>query len=867
MPKTARRASGTALRFGLLLGALAAVAILAAGMVRYSVTDRGAASEGAALTATVTLLLLTLGTAAMSARRVRDDLADYRRAHEGAGAVAGSLVRGSALTGMAVRGISRGSADLVDNLAWVLCSVFALATVGWAVEVTTIPAVAIWIGAALLGLLAGFTVAARVAAWSGQRLRVRDARGTGVLIPAVLFGAAMAAGLYLLGSTFGQTEWPTVLSAGVLGASVGALAVGTRAARASDRRRAAARGSVAAALSVPEGALDSDGDIRWNVGRDGAISVQPGPAAVAKASGDLDSLETRVASVMPSHEVDRAASAPGFGIRLVPVTTETLESRRLATETGGLAVAVTRVADEEGAPLGREVWKLAPGTRGSREVDLQQHAHAHGQDLLAFDPERLRAEFGRLDETTRGTRTRLAGLLNCVPHSLSLAANSEDGSLRTVAVTRAPVIPDPGKRRDMWLNAITTLAPAPDGSRWVFAEDQGLGHILLSLERDPLREVRDYDWAIEPSYKAIPFGVDEQGASVSLGLLEVNHLVGGTPGGGKSGGVTALLCGIARLKHVAIVGLDPKRVEQAMWAPRFSRIAKDPDDASEVLGAIVDEMDRRYRWMEEQGIKKLSPGVLSPAMPLVVLVIDELADLVSVGATKEEKAADAERSTRIRRIIALGRAAGIVVIAATQKPQSDVVPTSLRDLIQLRVAYATTNPAMTETILGAGMAQVGGLSHEISAAERGVCYVVPETSRTPRRMRTYWVPDEEVAEIAERYAGMRVELPWLPASRPTRPRVRREGEIIEPARSRSTEPEVVVEEVEDVSLDDLGLDFTFEEEPVAETPAPESEQVETEPDEDDDDNLIELDASFLTRPARKPKPKKVALDDPWGLVD
>ncbi|HLS31990.1 MAG TPA: FtsK/SpoIIIE domain-containing protein, partial [Brevibacterium sp.] len=288
-----------------------------------------------------------------------------------------------------------------------------------------------------------------------------------------------------------------------------------------------------------------------------------------------------------------------------------------------------------------------------------------------------------------------------------------------------------------------------------------------------------------------------------------------TPGGGKSGGITALLSGIARLEHVALIGLDPKRVEQTLWRPRFSRIATEPDDATAVLEALRDEMERRYQWLQEQGLKKIGPGQLTSERPLLVVVIDELADLVSVGSTKEEKAEELKRSTLIRRLIALGRAAGVVVIAATQKPQSDVVPTALRDLIQLRVAYATTNPAMTETILGAGMAQTGGLSHEISAAERGVAYIVTETSRTPRRVRTRWVPDEEVAGIAERYAHLRVELPWMPDESQVQRRSMREGEVITPVAAPTPAP--VIEDLGtiDLGLDDLGLDI----------PAPEPDAV------------------------------------------
>jgi DNA segregation ATPase FtsK/SpoIIIE-like protein len=213
---------------------------------------------------------------------------------------------------------------------------------------------------------------------------------------------------------------------------------------------------------------------------------------------------------------------------------------------------------------------------------------------------------------------------------------------------------------------------------------------------------------------------------------------------------------------VALIGLDPKRVELNLWRDRFSVIAKKEEDATTVLAATVEEMERRYEWLEEKGLKKITEKEISPTMPLLVLMVDELADLVSIGVTKDEKNAELERSTMIRRLIAKGRAAGVVVITATQKPQSDVIPTAMRDLIQQRVAYATTNAAMTDTILGAGMASNGGLAHNIAASEKGVCYIVNETSREPVRARTFWIADEDVAGVAASTARNRVELPWMP---------------------------------------------------------------------------------------------------------
>lgn len=359
-----------------------------------------------------------------------------------------------------------------------------------------------------------------------------------------------------------------------------------------------------------------------------------------------------------------------------------------------------------------------------------------GLTMVEFKPYARTARARLLGPWDRRTLERLAEYVKAEPWTLDIAVEwtisaNGVGEPTVVYIDRFPAIPDPEKRRETYGLAVSELLPPPDATWWV-AADAVEQRMVWRRAEDPLGEVLPYPWELEPTYSAIPFAVDIQGDVLSLGLIESNLLLGGTPGSGKSGGATALLAGISRLPNVSLIGLDPKRVELSLWRPRFSRIATQEDDSTLVLSALTDEMERRYEWLEGRGLKKVTADLLSPSMPLLCLLIDELADLVSVGVTKEDKAAEAQRSTMIRRLIAKGRAAGVVVIAATQKPQSDVVPTALRDLIQQRVGYATTNAAMSETILGAGMAQNGGLCHEIPASLKGVCFVVDESSSTLR---------------------------------------------------------------------------------------------------------------------------------------
>lgn len=567
--------------------------------------------------------------------------------------------------------------------------------------------------------------------------------------------------------------------------------------------------TVAGGLRVAPDALRPEGEPLLRVHADKRTGVvTAGPVPLAHRARMLAAVEL-LEQLHPGFSV---SADPAAGtLTFTPTGEDTLASRELLAASGGL---VAREAPAESTPWRPDAIEVhAPdgGWRGGQVAGLEDYAATAGRTLVHVDLDRGVALAARIPARVRELRGELAPLHGWRPTDLELQARpGADGRPVELVVHRAPVIADPERRVETWTRALGDAIRPGAGERWSVT-DLRSGRIRAVRAADPLRTTVPYPADAVPTYKAIPFGVDEDGQPVTLGLIEVNALVGGVPGGGKSGGLTALLRGISQLPHVAIIGLDPKRVEQAEWAPRFSRIARPDDqggqdDATVVLKAVMQEVLRRYQWLESQGLKKVRTDMLSGDLPLIVLAVDELADLVAVGGTKEEKAAEEERATLLRRTVALGRAAGVVVITATQKPQSDVVPTALRDLIQLRVGYATTTPQMTETILGAGMAQVGGLSHEIPTDMPGTCYVVSESSRTPRRCRTYWIPDEDVAGLAAATAHLRVDLPWMPPPGGEAPVT-----AAEPTTSRPDHT-VVPEEVEidpiDLSWDDLaGLDL------------------------------------------------------------
>jgi DNA segregation ATPase FtsK/SpoIIIE-like protein len=180
------------------------------------------------------------------------------------------------------------------------------------------------------------------------------------------------------------------------------------------------------------------------------------------------------------------------------------------------------------------------------------------------------------------------------------------------------------------------------------------------------------------AWKPIPVGVDEEGEIVTLSLPEHNVLFGAEPGGGKSVALSVLVAAFALDPTVTLWLFDGKLVELAPWlecAKRF--VGPDIELAISVLEELRTEMDDRYRDLLARKVRKVTPG---DGLGLHVVAIDELA-LYVAGVDKKLASRFSEL---LRDLVARGRAAGIIVLAATQKPSIDIVPSALRDLFGFR---------------------------------------------------------------------------------------------------------------------------------------------------------------------------------------
>lgn len=273
------------------------------------------------------------------------------------------------------------------------------------------------------------------------------------------------------------------------------------------------------------------------------------------------------------------------------------------------------------------------------------------------------------------------------------------------------------------------------------ANHAGIAHIT-SLRTDPLGRM-SLRWPppLGPVslWNPVPVGVDEDGGWVTVTLFEHNLLVGGEPGAGKSVAVHQLVAAAALDPTARLWLLDPKLVELAAWRDIAERFAgNDIFDATDTLRAVQQAMDDRYTELLDGRQRKVSVGT-----PLHLVVVDELAHYLT---WPDKKARDAFGDV-LRDLVSRGRAAGVVVIAATQKPASEVIPTSLRDLFGWRWALRCTTPAASDTILGAGWASQGVSAATINPTNRGVGYLLHESGE-PTRLRAFHLDDATIAAAA-----------------------------------------------------------------------------------------------------------------------
>ena len=274
------------------------------------------------------------------------------------------------------------------------------------------------------------------------------------------------------------------------------------------------------------------------------------------------------------------------------------------------------------------------------------------------------------------------------------------------------------------------------------------GRVWLEVHRrDALRSVVQPIAQQEAAdLTGVPIGVCEDGDPWRLRLSGTHVLIAGATGSGKGSVLWSLLHGLGSDISQGLVqvwAMDPKGGMELRPGQRLFR--RFEDSSAEAMCAAVEDLvtmkDERAKALAARGLRTHTATFDDPH---VLLIIDELATLTAL--------ADRAVTNRFEKALGLlltqGRACGITVVAAVQDPGKDVV--GWRDLFPTRVAMRLDNPIQVDMVLGDGARDRGARADHISELTPGVAYVRVEGSRELRRVRSAYLDDEAIVNLAQR---------------------------------------------------------------------------------------------------------------------
>ena len=264
------------------------------------------------------------------------------------------------------------------------------------------------------------------------------------------------------------------------------------------------------------------------------------------------------------------------------------------------------------------------------------------------------------------------------------------------------------------------------------------------------RELWEQSQTKAENFLEIPLGKAVNGTARAFDLSKMPHLlVAGSTGSGKSVAVNGIIASIlmkARPDQVKFMMVDPKMVELSVYndIPHLLiPVVTNPRKASKALQKVVDEMENRYELFAKVGVRNIAgfnakveefnaqSEYKQVPLPLIVVIVDELADLMMVASKEVEDA-----------IIRLGqkaRAAGIHMILATQRPSVDVISGLIKANVPSRVAFAVSSGTDSRTILDENGAE--------KLLGRGDMLFKPIDENHPVRLQGSFISDDDVERI------------------------------------------------------------------------------------------------------------------------
>ncbi len=428
---------------------------------------------------------------------------------------------------------------------------------------------------------------------------------------------------------------------------------------------------------------------------------------------------------MPVLDIEEAEDIPAEPIALEPLEAPAKEKVTAKEAAVEAALVAQEIAQQEQAVIEKPVYQYPP-------IDLLQKGRGSGQDGTA----EMRENTARLNETLASFKIE-AHIINVT---------------RGPSVTRYEVELDKGVRLNKLTSIADDIALSLGASGVRIAAIPGKISVVgievpnRAVTTVSLRDVIDSnEFNKAKSKSSFAVGKDIAGNNIVGNIAKLPHmLIAGTTGSGKSVCMNSIIISLlykASPDDVKLIMIDPKMVELGIYnaIPHLLiPVVTDPKKAAGSLQWAVTEMMRRYKAMSDAGVRDLDSynSIMEheegAKLPQVVVIIDELADLMLVAAKEVEES--------ICRIAQMGRAAGIHLIIATQRPSADVITGLMKANIPSRIAFAVASAMESRIILDTMGAE--------KLVGRGDMLFSPIGSGKPLRVQGCFVSDPEVEAVA-----------------------------------------------------------------------------------------------------------------------
>ena len=469
-------------------------------------------------------------------------------------------------------------------------------------------------------------------------------------------------------------------------------------------------------------------------GGEPAVSAAVQHAAAAETRADerfddappFDPAPAAPARPQPVSVPVQAAPAPAASVPVPAVLTDKQEEKLRRAEVDAAREEVTREIETVAPQAEPPAYQYPPitllkesGMTNAAEAgaELRNNSRRLAQTLTSFGVDAQPGDVVRGPSVTRYEFTLSQGV------KLSKITNLQDDIALALGASGVRIAPIPDKISVVGIEVPNKLV-SPVAIRTVLESTEFTTH---------------------PSTTAFAVGKDISGKNIVGNISKLPHvLIAGTTGSGKSVCTNSLIVSMlykSTPEEVRFIMVDPKMVELAPYngIPHLLiPVVTDPKKAAGALQWAVYEMMKRYKIFSEHGVKDLASynriaetDETLRKLPTVVVVIDELADLMLVAAKEVEES--------ICRVAQMGRAAGMHLVIATQRPSADVITGLMKANIPSRIAFAVASAMESRIILDtAGAEKLVG---------RGDMLYAPLGEGKPKRVQGCFISAEEIERV------------------------------------------------------------------------------------------------------------------------